>query len=123
MTSKKFQVKQTASGEIDNTIYTVETLSPNMSLVSWPDTVLGGVSHQAGSVEYLNDHVNHLFESGKWQEVIKFNVYGISDWAESDGGEFEIFKGKEFANEAEAIAAAKAAYPNRLQGVIVERTE
>lgn len=45
-------------------------------------------------------------------------VYGISDWPEEDGKEFEIFAVRDGETDEEAIARARAAYKPDLQCVI-----
>lgn len=45
----------------------------------------------------------------------RFNVYGISDWPEELGKEFDIFIDKPFADEQAAIDAAHAAYDATLE--------
>lgn len=51
--------------------------------------------------------------------LTRYNVYGVSDWPETMGERFDIFTAKPFASEADAIAAAQAAYSSELE-VIVE---
>jgi hypothetical protein len=44
-----------------------------------------------------------------------YDVYGVSDWPEADSAEFAIFMAKPFASEADAVAAARAAYSDSLE--------
>lgn len=48
----------------------------------------------------------------------KYNVYGISDWPESLGEKFLIYREKEFLSEGLAIDAAKALYGNNVEIVV-----
>lgn len=48
-----------------------------------------------------------------------FDVYGVSNWAESEGEQFAIFEKREFKSEAEAVQAAKAAYSQDLEVVAI----
>lgn len=50
----------------------------------------------------------------------KYNVYGISDWPEEQGKEFEIFIEKEFESIEDAIDAAKKAYSEELEVIVKE---
>ena len=50
----------------------------------------------------------------------KYNVYGVSDWPEEMGKEFEIFIEKEFASVGEAVKAAKETYCEDLEIIIKE---
>lgn len=51
--------------------------------------------------------------------LTRYNVYGVSDWPETMGQRFNIFTAKPFASEADAIAAARAAFDSDLE-IIVE---
>jgi hypothetical protein len=48
----------------------------------------------------------------------KYDVVGVSTWPEDNGAEFDIFKRKDFRDEAAAIAAARAAYSDDIEVIV-----
>ena len=50
----------------------------------------------------------------------KYNVYGVSDWPEEMGKEFEIFIEKEFESAEDAAKAAKEKYHESLEVIVKE---
>jgi hypothetical protein len=50
---------------------------------------------------------------------MKFNVYGVSDWPEEEGGRFAIFLEREFESKEHAKQAGHEQYSDDLE-IIVE---